>query len=67
LIEVKVKHNNIEKALRIFKRKVKDSGILYDLSERSYYTKPSMKKRKMKLRAISRNKRQMQEEKEKNF
>ena len=67
MIEVKVKHNNIEKALRIFKRKVKDSGILYDLSERSYYTKPSMKKRKMKLRAISRNKRQMQEEKEKNF
>ena len=67
MLEVKVKHNNIEKALRIFKRKVKDSGILYDLSERSYYTKPSMKKRKMKLRAISRNKRQMQEEKEKNF
>jgi len=67
LIEVKVKHNNIEKALRIFKRKVKDSRILYDLSERSYYTKPSAKKRKMKLRAISRNKRQMQEEKEKNF
>ncbi len=67
MIEVKVKHNNIEKALRIFKRKVKDSRILYDLSERSYYTKPSMKKRKMKLRAISRNKRQMQEEKEKNF
>jgi len=67
LIEVKVKHNNIEKALRIFKRKVKDSRILYDLSERSYYIKPSAKKRKMKLRAISRNKRQMQEEKEKNF
>ena len=67
MIEVKVKHNNIEKALRIFKRKVKDSRILYDLSERSYYTKPSAKKRKMKLRAISRNKRQMQEEKEKNF
>jgi|TARA_B100000959_G_scaffold197484_1_gene206560 small subunit ribosomal protein S21 len=67
LIEVKVKHNNIEKALRIFKRKVKDSRILYDLSERSYYTKPSMKKRKMKLRAISRNKRQMQEENGKTF
>jgi small subunit ribosomal protein S21 len=67
LIEVKVKHNNIEKALRIFKRKIKESRILYDLSERSYYTKPSLKKRKMKLRAKSRNKRQMQEEKEKNF
>ena len=67
MIEVKVKHNNVEKALRIFKRKVKDSRILYDLSERSYYTKPSMKKRKMKLRAISRNKRQMQEDNGKTF
>ena len=67
MIDVKVKNNNIEKALRIFKRKVKDSRILYDLSERSYYTKPSMKKRKMKLRAISRNKRQMQEENGKTF
>ena len=67
MIDVKVKNNNIEKALRIFKRKVKDSRILYDLSERSYYIKPSAKKRKMKLRAISRNKRQMQEENGKTF
>ena len=67
MIEVKVKHNNIEKALRIFKRKIKESRILYDLSERSYYTKPSLKKRKQKLRAKSRNKRQMQEDLDKNF
>ena len=67
MIEVKVKHNNIEKALRIFKRKIKESRILYDLSERAYYTKPSLKKRKMKLRAKSRNKRQMQEDLDKNF
>jgi len=67
LIEVKVKHNNIEKALRIFKRKIKESRILYDLSERSYYTKPSLKKRKQKLRAKSRNLRRMQEDLEKNF
>jgi small subunit ribosomal protein S21 len=67
LIEVKVKHNNIEKALRIFKRKIKDSRILYDLSERSYYTKPSLKKRKMVLRAKARNLRDMQVENDKNF
>ena len=67
MIEVKVKHNNIEKALRIFKRKIKDSRILYDLSERSYYIKPSAKKRKMKLRAKARNLRKTQEENEKTF
>jgi small subunit ribosomal protein S21 len=67
LIEVKVKNNNVEKALRIFKRKIKDSRILYDLSERSYYTKPSLKKRKMVLRAKARNLRDMQVENDKNF
>jgi ribosomal protein S21 len=67
LIEVKVKHNNIEKALRIFKRKIKESRILYDLSERSHFIKPSMKKRKQKLRAKSRNLRRMLEENGKNF
>jgi len=67
LIDVKVKNNNVEKALRIFKRKVKDSRILYDLSERSYYIKPSAKKRKMKLRAKVRNLRKMQEENGKTF
>ena len=67
MIEVKVKHNNIEKALRIFKRKVKDSGILYELSERSYYTKPSLKQRKMVLRAKARNLRDMQVENDKNL
>jgi small subunit ribosomal protein S21 len=51
LIEVKVKKNNIEKALREFKRKVKDSKLLLELSEKSYYTKPSVKRRRKKLRS----------------
>ena len=49
MIEVKVKKNNIEKALREFKRKVKDSKLLLELSEKSYYTKPSVKRRRKKL------------------
>ena len=51
MIEVKVKKNNIEKALREFKRKVKDSKLLLELSEKSYYTKPSVKRRRKKLRS----------------
>ena len=51
MIEVKVKHNNIERALRDFKRKVKDSKLMLELSENSYYTKPSVKKRRQKLRS----------------
>ena len=40
-MEVKVKHNNIDGALRILKRKIKDSGLMVELRERQYYKKPS--------------------------
>ena len=54
-IKVDVKDNKIEFALRKFKRKVKDSGLLLELREREFYTKPShtkrVKKSKAKLRA----------------
>ncbi len=42
--QVKVKHNNIESALRLFKRKIKDSGLMVELRERQHYTKPSVKR-----------------------
>ncbi len=44
MINIKVKHNNIEYALRLFKRKIKDSGLMVELREREYYTKPSVKR-----------------------
>ena len=40
-IKVVVRDNNVEKALSIFKRKVKDSGLMYELREREHYKKPS--------------------------
>ena len=43
-MEVKVKHNNIEFALRLLKRKIKDSGLMVELRERQHYTKPSVKR-----------------------
>jgi|TARA_B100001245_G_C22676911_1_gene331025 small subunit ribosomal protein S21 len=59
LIEVKVrKGQSIEKAISIFKRKVKDSKILYELREREYYTKPSQIKKEKKAKAKARIKRQ---------
>ncbi len=35
-IKVVVKNNNYEKALSIFKRKVKDSNLMFELREREY-------------------------------
>ncbi len=38
-----VKDDNIEKALRKFKKKVSESGLLLELQKRETYTKPSVK------------------------
>ena len=54
-IKVVVKNNNYEKAISIFKRKVKDAGILYELREREFYKKPSAAKKEMKNKAKARN------------
>ena len=51
MLKVIVKYNKIEYALRKLKKKVKDSGIMIELREREFYTKPSVKKREMRKRA----------------
>ena len=53
LLYVSVRDNNIERALREFKKRVKNSGLLKELKERGYYEKKSLKKRRLrKLRAL---------------
>ena len=54
-IKVVVKHNNVEKAISIFKRKVKDSNMMYELREREFYKKPSAIKKEIKNKAKARN------------
>ena len=51
MLKVIVKDNKIEYALRKLKKKVKDSGIMIELREREFYTKPSIKKREMRKKA----------------
>ena len=53
-LTVIVKNNNVEKALRVMKRKIKKEGLLVELKERAYYQKPSEKKRLAKKRGIKR-------------
>ena len=55
-LSVKVWNNNVEGALKIFKRKVKDSNLMLDLKKKAYYEKPSAKRRQKKNMAILRNK-----------
>jgi len=43
-----VQNDNWEKALRIFKKKITESGKLIELKEKEFYEKPSVTKRKTK-------------------
>ena len=45
LLYVKVRDGQIERALKIFKNRVKESGLLLELKEKAFYTKPSVKRR----------------------
>jgi len=53
---------NIEKALKKFKRKFEKTGITKELRERQAFTKPSIQKRKQKIHAIYVQKLQQAEE-----
>ncbi len=55
LIGITIGENEtIDKALRRFKKKYERSGILKEFKKRSFYVKPSMKKRLEKIKAIRR-------------
>ena len=49
---VKVVHNQIEPAIKLWKRKLKESGKIEQLKERKEFIKPSAVKRKQKEEAI---------------
>tara|TARA_Y100000034_G_C6842177_1_gene381154 strand:+ start:1069 stop:1254 length:186 start_codon:yes stop_codon:yes gene_type:complete len=60
LIYVKVHKGQIDKALSILKRKVKESKLMLELREREFYTKPSDLKKEKKAKARLRNKKNSQ-------
>ncbi len=62
MIEVNVKNNNIDKALRILKRKIKEDRLFVTLREREHYRKPSDIKREKKAKARLRNKYKVEKE-----
>ena len=47
-LRIDVKNNNVDFALRKFKKMVKDSGMMLELKKKSYYEKPSKKRREKK-------------------
>lgn len=62
-MRVKVRNNNVEKALRVFKKK--SSEVIFEYREREYFEKPSIVRHKAKKAAIKREQRRTQKERSK--
>lgn len=63
-MEVIVRDNNINQAYRTLKKKLHNEGVIKELMDRTHYTKPSETRRKKKLEAIRRTKKELQKRKE---
>ena len=57
-IEVTVRNGNVEKAMRVLKKKLLNDGMMRELKERQYYQKPSHVKREAKKQSIRRHKKE---------
>tara|TARA_Y100000114_G_C11645560_1_gene271523 strand:+ start:524 stop:751 length:228 start_codon:yes stop_codon:yes gene_type:complete len=56
-LHIKIKPGqSVERAISLFKRRVKESKLLIELREREHYLKPSVKKRQQKNKAKLRRK-----------
>jgi small subunit ribosomal protein S21 len=59
---VLVKDGNVEKALRKFKKKVQESGLLDELRARETYEKPTTERKRKKGAAKSRWRKQLRQQ-----
>ena len=57
-ISVDVRNNNVDKAMRILKKKLLKDGLMRELRDRKHFTKPSLVKREEKKQAIRRVKKE---------
>jgi|TARA_R110000787_G_scaffold5810_1_gene20843 small subunit ribosomal protein S21 len=62
MLKIPVIKGNIERALKLFKRKFRDTQVLKEVRERKNYTKSSLKKRVQKDEAIRKLKKQQDDE-----
>ena len=56
MLKVSVIKNNLNKALKIFKKKFKSTKVIKEIRERQQYTKKSKKRRLIKNKAVHKQK-----------
>ena len=52
---------NINQALRRFKKKIEDSGVLEELRQKEFYEKPTTKRKRLKGAAVARWRKQLRD------
>jgi len=53
-MQVLVRDNNVEQALRVLKKKMQREGVFREMKERRHYEKPSEKRAREKAEAVRR-------------
>ena len=66
-LTVVVRNGDFNGALRKFKKKVQDAGIIQEFRERQHYEKPSLKREKKKAAGIARWKKKQRKLKDDGF
>jgi small subunit ribosomal protein S21 len=56
-LEIKVFNGDVERALKVLKKKIQNDGLFKTLKEKRYYEKPSQKKKRKHQEALKRQKR----------
>tara|TARA_B100000029_G_C17565230_1_gene954812 strand:- start:2078 stop:2281 length:204 start_codon:yes stop_codon:yes gene_type:complete len=63
-MQVVVKNDNVERAMRTLKKKLQKEGVLKELKQRQYFEKPSAKRARKKAEGIKRYQRNLRKQME---
>lgn len=66
-LTVTVRNGDFAGALRKFKKKVQEAGVIQELRERQHYEKPSAKRKKAKAAGIARWKKKQRQNQDKGY
>lgn len=61
-MRIEVRNGNVDRALKILKKKLFDDGSIRDAMDRRYYEKPSDTRRKKHKEAVNRTKKNLEKE-----
>ena len=56
------KNMPFERALRLFRKKVQNAGVIQEVRKREYYEKPNQKRKRLKAAAVKRQQKITREE-----